>query len=242
MSGHSKWAQIKHKKAATDAKKGVLFSKLVREIAVAARSGDPNPDTNARLLATIEHARSLGLPKDNIERALERATGGDKESHLEEFLYEAIGPRGASILIEGITDNRNRSLAEIKQILARRDAKLALKDSLLWNFEKIGSIDVIKAEDGARNDEEAELTLIESGARDFRRQKEGWTVETEFPSLNSIRKELEKRSLVVKAYGHDYKAKSQLEVPEAERNLIESLVEELSEHDDVQEVYTNLAN
>lgn len=240
MSGHSRWTQVKHKKAITDAKKGVLFSKLVREITVAARSGGPNQETNSRLLAAIERAHSLGLPKNNIERAITRATGGDEESRLEEFLYEAVGPRGVVILIEGITDNRNRSLAEIKQILARRGAKLALTGSLLWNFEKLGFIDVAKAEEGARSDEEAEITLIESGARDFRRQKDGWVVETDFPSLDGVRKELEKRSLVVKTYGHDYKAKSPLEIPAAERHALESLLEELSEHDDVQEVYTNL--
>lgn len=207
---------------------------------VAARTGGPNPEANARLRASIERARSLGLPKDNIERAIERATGTGEEARLEEFLYEAVGPHGTSLIVEGITDNKNRSLAEIKKILLKHDAKLSEQGSLVWGFEKIGYIDITKAGGDGRSDEEVELALIESGANDFRKQDGGWTVETDFPRLETVRRELEKRSFLVEASGHDYKAKSPLAVPETERSAIESLIEELSEQDDVQEVYTNL--
>ncbi|MBI2640963.1 MAG: YebC/PmpR family DNA-binding transcriptional regulator [Candidatus Sungbacteria bacterium] len=137
MSGHSKWAQIKHKKAVTDAKKGQLFSKMVREITIAAKEGGPNPESNPRLRAAQDRARALGLPKDNMERAILRASGAGADMALQEFLYEAAAPGGVMILIEGITDNKNRTLAEIKKILSERDVKLVPQNSLLWNFKKV---------------------------------------------------------------------------------------------------------
>lgn len=182
MSGHSKWSQIKHKKALTDAKKGNLFSKMVREITVAARTGGANPDMNPRLRAAIDRARSIGLPKDNIERALSRATGGGPEQELSEFLYEATASGGIQILIEGITDNKNRTLAEIKRILSGGGAKFVPSGSLLWNFEKV------------------------------------WTPQ-----------------------GKDYRPRTTLELSASEREKLAPLLDELAEHEDVQEVYTNLA-
>lgn len=137
MSGHSRWSQVKHKKAASDAKRGQLFSKLVREITMAVRSGGPDPDANPRLRSALERARSLGLPKENSERAILRASGGEGGASLQEFLYEATAPNGVQILVEGITDNKNRTLAEIRQTLAGHGAKLAPPNSLLWNFEKV---------------------------------------------------------------------------------------------------------
>ena len=138
MSGHSKWSQIKHKKALTDAKRGKLFSKLVREITVAAKTGGAKPESNPRLKSAMEQAKSLGLPKDNIERALQKAAGkGEDSQNLQEFIYEALGSGGISIIVEGITDNKNRTLAQIKQILAEHGGKLADQGSLLWGFDKI---------------------------------------------------------------------------------------------------------
>lgn len=131
MSGHSKWAQIKHKKLATDQKRGVLFSKVGREITVAARRSGSDPARNQRLRAAIERARSFGLPKDNIERAIERARAKASAEDLTEFIYEALGPEGSALLVEGITDNKNRSLAEIKRILSDHEAKLADPGSVL---------------------------------------------------------------------------------------------------------------
>lgn len=137
MAGHSRWAQIKHKKALTDVKRGQLFSKTIREITVAAREGGPHAESNPRLRAALERARSAGLPKDNVERALARASGKGSGADLQEFLYEVIGPGGAYVLVEGITDNKNRTLADIKQTLSKHDAKLVTPNSLLWSFEKV---------------------------------------------------------------------------------------------------------
>ncbi len=183
MSGHSRWSQVKHKKAITDAKKGQLFSKLVREITVAACSGGPNPESNPGLRAALARARSIGLPKDSIERAVARALGTEGDALLQEFLYEATAPGGLMILTEGITDNKNRSLSGVKQILAKHGAKLVPQNSLLWNFEKTW------------NDE-----------------------------------------------GKDYPPKTRAEVSPGEKEKLVLLLDELSDHDDVQEAYTNLSD
>lgn len=180
MSGHSKWKQIKHKKAITDAKKGQLFSKLVREIMLAVRTGGPQLETNVRLKSALERSREQGLPKDNFERAVERASGSTEAVKLQEFLYEAIGAGGVYILIEGITDNNNRTLAEVKPILSKHGAKLVPPNSILWNFEKV------------------------------------WTLD-----------------------GKDYRPKNPLELPQTEREKVLPLLDELVDHPDVQEVYTN---
>ena len=180
MSGHNKWAQIKHKKAATDAKKGAVFSKMVREITIAARVGDPNPDANIRLKAAIERARSIGLPKENIDRAIAKASGQGDGAELFEFLYEASAPGGVAILIEGITDNKNRTINEIKHLLSTHGARLADPGSLLWNFEK---------------------TYVDGG--------------------------------------HTYAPRYPLAIPELPPPL-EALLNAISDHDDVQEAYTNL--
>jgi YebC/PmpR family DNA-binding regulatory protein len=181
MSGHSKWATIKRKKGAADAKRGQLFSKLVREIMLAVRTGGPGPETNTRLKSALERSREQGLPKDNIERAIAKAAGGIDTAKLQEFLYEAIGSGGVYLLIEGITDNNNRTLAEVRPILAKHHAKLVPPNSLLWNFEKV------------------------------------WTPE-----------------------GKDYRPQNPLELNPAEKEKIIPLLDELVDHPDVQEVYTNL--
>lgn len=180
MSGHSKWSQIRHKKALTDAKKGQLFSKLVREVMIAARTGGGDPNINSRLRTAMERAKQNGLPKDNIERAVERAKGSSDAQNLQEFLYEVIGPSGTFILIDGITDNNNRTLAEIKQILGKHGVKLVPANSILWNFEKI------------------------------------WTPE-----------------------GKDYRPKNTLEITDKGKEGVILLIDELLDHPDVQEVYTN---
>ncbi len=183
MSGHSKWSQIKHKKAITDAKKGRVFSKMVREIAVAARLGGSNPNNNQRLRAALERARSVGLPKENTERAILRASSAEGDTALEDFLYEATAPGGVMILIEGITDNKNRTLAEIKKTVTEHGAKLVPQNSLLWNFEKAWA----------------------NGSK-------------------------------------DYLPKTFAEIDPRDKDGLTPLLDGLAEHDDVQKVYTNLAN
>lgn len=240
MSGHSKWAQIKHKKAITDAKRGRLFSKIMREILVAARSGGPNPDMNPRLRAAIERARSLGLPKDNIERGVERASGSESAEVMEEFLYEAVGPSNASILIEGITDNRNRSFNEIRRMLQDYHAKIAEPRSLSWNFEKMGMIEVAREENKTQTPDAVELAIVESGALDFDATDYGWMMETKFLDQERVRHALEERGIAVRALSHDYQAKNLITVTPEDQQRIDALSDALCERDDVQDVYTNI--
>ncbi len=240
MSGHSRWAQIKHKKALTDAKKGQLFSKLVREIMVAVRAGGAGLDTNPRLRSAMERARSIGLPKDNIDRAVSRASGGEDGTTLQEFLFEAASPDGVLLIIEGITDNRNRALAEIRHILAGFGAKLASPGSVLWNFEKVGLIELAPGTGAAKTEEEAGLAIIDAGAHDFKVADDLWIVETDFHNRDRVHKNLEKRGLETKGVGHDYKPRATVSPPENTKGRTEELLDALAEHEDVQEVYTNL--
>lgn len=241
MSGHSRWAQVKHKKAITDAKKGALFSKLVREITVAARSGGPNPDFNSRLKTAVHRAHQAGVPKDNVERAVERASGGSESAKLQEFLYEVSGPGNTVLLIEGITDNKNRTLPEIKKILFQEGARLADSGSLIWGFEKIGIIGLSFADQKKAKDE-VEFTVIDAGARDFEVRGDMILVETLFEERDAVRQALEERGVKIKEASYDYKAKSRASLPVEDKARVEKLIENLYEHPDVQEVYTNLKN
>lgn len=240
MSGHSKWAQIKHKKASTDAKRGWEFSKLVREIAVAARVSGPSENSNPRLRAAVERAHSIGLPKDNIERAIARATGEGEGAKLEEFLYEATAPHGLFILMEGITDSKNRTLAEIKRILADGGAKLVDPGSVLWNFERVGTLEISQTDNTEKQREEIENAIIESGVRDVTLLDGAWNAETKFEEREAVRNALEAQGLKIKNPGHDYKARLTVSLDPTAQTSIESLLDALIEHDDVQEVYTNL--
>src|SRR3989344_2941690 len=178
MSGHSKWSQIKHKKSITDQKKGALFSKIARELTEAARAGGPDTDINARLRASIEHARSSGLPKENIARAVLRASGATDADSARDFLYEAFGPEGVLILIEGTTDNKNRSLAEIRKILSDHGAKFSDPGAVLWNFEKRGLLFVRREDSPDATEYQIELAVIDAGARDYEKDGDVWVVET----------------------------------------------------------------
>lgn len=241
MAGHSHWKQVKHQKGATDAKRGQLFSKLVKEITVAAREGGVNPDANVRLRGAMERARSEGLPKDNMERAIARASGRGDGNELFEFLYEAAAPGGIAILVEGITDNKNRSLNEIKHILSEHGGRLAEQGSLIWNFEKIGVLTMEKQETSnmGKSQDAIQLALIESGARDFREEDGVWIAETSFGERELIRERLAAAGLAVRGSGHDYKAQHPVDMAPDMAPKIEALLDALLEQDDVQEVYTN---
>ena len=241
MSGHSKWAQIKHKKAITDAKKGRLFSKIVREILVAARTGGPHPEANPRLRSAMERARSEGLPKDNIERAIAKASGSGENETLQEFLYEATAPGGVVMLIEGITDSKNRSFAEIKHLLAERGAKIADPGSVLWNFDKIGTILCAKDDNAHKTKEDIELAIIEAGATDFHMHEDVWVIETSFTGIDKVKRALELAGVAVKEAGHDYKPKNSLPLSLEDQQTAALLIDAIADHEDVQEVYTNLA-
>lgn len=242
MAGHSHWKQVKHKKGSSDAKRGQLFSKLVKEIAVAAREGGASPDTNVRLRAAMERAKKEGLPKDNIERALERAQGKGGEEGLAEFFYEATASEGIMVLIEGITDSKNRSLAEIKHLLVEHSARLAEQGSLIWNFEKVGTLTIVLSEQIGKTRDDIEAIIIESGASDFRWDEDVAAVETVFSERERVRAALEQEGITITEAGHDYKPRATVSLPPQSREALEALLDVLADHDDVQEVYTNITN
>jgi len=240
MSGHNKWSQIKHKKGVTDTKKGKIFSRLVREVMIASKTGGNNPDSNTRLRAAIERARVEGVPKDNIERAVSRGSGTKEGVEFKEFLYEATGPCGIAILIEGITDSTNRSIGEIKHLLSIHAGKIAEPGSLLWNFQKIGILEVSVKQNPEISKDDIELAFIESGAQDFSFLDDTWIVETGFTDRERVYKFLEEKGIVVNTSSHEYKAGNMITLEPQTMEAAQSLLDILAEHEDVREVYTNL--
>ncbi len=241
MAGHNKWKQIKHKKASTDAKRSQLFSKLVKEIGVAARLGGISPETNMRLRSALDKARALGLPKENMERAIERASGNGDGTELFEFLYEATGPQGLMVLIEGITDSKNRTHAELRKLASDHSFRLGEGGSVLWNFEKIGIIEIRISENSRFTKEDIELAAVDAGARDIETEEETLILETDFSLLEKVRKTLEDAGIAVAETKHDYKPRSLLAVSQENISVVQTFLESAENHDDVQNVYTNLA-
>lgn len=238
MAGHSKWKQIKHKKSIVDAKRGRLFSQLSREITVAAKGG-ANPETNSRLKSAIERARSFGLPKENTERAITRARGNEGEE-LYEFLYEATATGGVKILIEGITDNKNRTVAELKHLLGEHGGRLAERGSVAWNFEKGGVLEIRSEENMGFEKDNIEFAIIESGARDFKTTEDGWVVETGFENMENIKHVLEERGIKIFDAFHDYIPQHTIVLEDSTKRGAEKLFDALLEHNDIKEIYINI--
>lgn len=237
MSGHSKWAQIKRQKGAADVKRGQLFTKLGREITVAAREGGPDPDGNPRLRQAIQRAREAAMPADTIERAIKRATGGTDSGALEEVVYEGYGPGGAAILVQALTDNRNRAVAEIRSAFTRAGGSLGESGCVAWLFEPRG---VIAIERNNRDPDELGLLAIDAGAEDVRDEGDILEVLTQPGDLEAVRAALEAQGLRIASAETALVPKTS--VPLDERNAAATLrlMERLEELDDVQRVYTNL--
>ena len=238
MSGHSKWSQIKHQKGQTDARRGQLFTKLAREIAVAARKGGPDPDMNPSLRIAVERARQSNMPMDNIKRAIDRAVGNtaDGGSSLEEVGYEGYGPGGAAILVVALTDNRNRAASEVRKAFVSHNSKLGEVGSVAWIFEQKG---VITLEEDAGRAEEIALEAIDLGAEDFTLDDSSLELRVAPEAFETLRRGLEER-------GHTPaqaevtlvpKTLAPLDERAAEQTL--RLLDKLEELDDVQRVYTN---
>ena len=240
MSGHSHFSTIKHKKAITDKKRGQIFSKLSLVISVAARKGE-DPEMNPALRIAIEKAKAVNMPKGNIERAIKKGTGELEEGELEEFVFEAIGPGNTGIIIEGITDNKNRALNQVKQALKQNKGKLAETGSVRWRFERKGVISLPMIDDQlAISKEDLELKAIEAGAEDLRWQEDFLEVITKVEDLEKVKGNLEKEGIKIESVSLDWVEKDPVEVPEKEREECEKLFEALNESEDVQEIYSNL--
>jgi YebC/PmpR family DNA-binding regulatory protein len=236
MAGHSKWAQIKRKKGAADAKRGQLFTKLARAITVAARDGGGDPEGNAALANAIEKAKSLRMPKENIERAVARGTGaGADAAAIESVSYEGYGPGGVAILVECLTDNRNRTAAEVRHIFARADASLGEPGSVAWMFEKKGVLLV----DASRYGEEDVMPAIDAGAEDVVAEGDSIRIVTEAADLRAVAEALEQAGVEVQSTEQTMLPKTTVEVgPDDARKLIR-LLDALDEQDDVDQVHAN---
>jgi YebC/PmpR family DNA-binding regulatory protein len=236
MSGHSKWSTIKRQKGANDAKRGALFTKLGKEISIAAREGGGDPDANYRLRLVVDKAREANMPADNIKRAIERATGGDKAIEYEEIAYEGYGPGGVAVLVETATDNKNRTAAEVRSIFAKSGGQLAGQGSVAWQFEPRGVVAVER--EGADPDEIA-LMAIDAGAVDVDTEGDPLEIITEPGDLLAVRSALEEAGVKVDSAEITMQAKQPIEVDvnKARQNL--RLIESLEDSDDVQRVTAN---
>ncbi len=236
MAGHSKWASIKHKKAATDAKRGKLFTKLARAITVAAREGGGDPEGNPSLATAIEKAKSYSMPKDNIQRAIDRGTGeGADAAAIERILYEGYGPGGAAILVEALSDNRNRTGSEVRHAFDRHGGSLGEPNSVAWIFDKRGVITV----DGAGHSEDDLIIAIDAGAEDVVADEGDLRVITAPTDLTVVREALEAEGIEISSSEVTMEPKNTVEVDEAEARKLVRLIEALDDHDDVDDVHAN---
>ena len=235
MSGHSKWSTIKRQKGATDAKRGQLFTKLAREIMVAAKSGIPDPDANVRLRIAIQKARAENMPKDNIERAIKKAAGSDGEN-FENVRYEGYGPGGVALIIEALTDNRTRTVGEVRTYFTKSGGALAETGAVSFMFNHIGVIEY----DAAKADADTMLEAgIDAGADDVISGDEGHEIVTATDSLNEVQKALEAKFGEPKKSSLLWRPQNTIAVDDEAGEKLMKLVENLEENDDVQNVYGN---
>lgn len=232
MAGHSKWANIKHKKARQDASRGKIFTKITREIIVAVRHGGADPDSNMQLRMALNKARAANIPNDNINRAIARAVGSSESDNLEEITYEGYGPGGVAVLMEILTDNRNRTAGEIRYIFSRKGGNLGETGCVSWMFKRKG---LILVEEGAADEEELMLAALEAGAEDVRDVGEGWEIITLPENLEPVKEALEAQGIALAAAEITMLPDTLSEGPDEVMDLIDAL----EEHDDVQNVYTN---
>ncbi len=237
MSGHSKWATIKHAKAATDARRGQLFTKLTREIIVAARQGGGNPETNFRLRMAIQRAKDNNLPMDNIERAIKKATGAlSEQDRLEEVRYEGYGPGGAAIILQALTDNRNRTASEVRSTFAKSGGSLAEVGAVAWQFEQRGMI-IVEADQDRRD--ELALLAIDAGADDFDASDSVLEVYVAPDKLEQVRKALAEHNASIRTAEISLVPKTTVLLDEKSALQTLRLLDRLEELDDIQKVYFN---
>lgn len=238
MSGHSKWATTKRKKALIDAKRGKVFTKIAKLITIAARDGGGNPEMNPSLRMAVDNARAQSLPKENIERAIQKGVGGGAGANIEEISYESYGPGGVGIIIECLTDNKNRTIADIKAILNKRGGTMASQGSVSFNFQKRGEIILDETKNTLKGDD-LEMAIVDAGAIDFEKDDSIYVVYTEFKDLNKVKVALEAENIILDSIEHTMYPMSKVDIPEAKSDSLFNLLESLDELDDVSKVYSN---
>ena len=240
MSGHSKWATIKRKKAATDAARGRLFTRLIREISIAARNGGGNPEGNPRLRLAIQTARAANMPQDNIKRAIQKGTGELPGSSLEEITYEGYGPGGVAVLVEVMTDNSNRTVSEIRHIFSRHGGNLGQTGSVGWMFGRKGMVTIPRSGKNQALTEDDLLGLIlDAGAEDLLTEGDMFTVTTSPQAFDDVKKALEDKGIAIESAGLQMVPQNTVKATGKDAEHLLKLMEALEEHDDVQNVYAN---
>ncbi len=236
MSGHSKWAQIKRKKAVTDAKRGQAFTKLIREITVAAREGGGDPSFNPRLRLAVDTAKAANMPQENIDRAIKRGTGELEGVSYEEVTYEGYGPGGVALFIEALTDNQKRTVAQVRHLLEKNGGNLGTSGSVAWQFERKGQVYV----DAGRYHEDAVLeAALEAGAEDVSREGDEFIITTEVSAFHEVQRGLERGGVVFTQAELAWLPKNELAVSRKDGERLLKLLDALDDDDDVQKVYSN---
>jgi len=237
MSGHSKWATTKRAKAAVDAKRGSNFTKIAKLVTLAARQGG-DPTANFSLRIAIDKAKAINMPKDNIERAIKRGTGESGGAQIEKLTYEGLGPAKTQFIVNCLSDNKNRTAAEIRHLFSKHGGLLS---AVMWNFDQKGVILIEQAEvnDKKLTDENFELELIDAGAEDIKKETEGLTIYTSPADFQTIKQFLENKNIIAESAEVEYIAKEPADLNDEEKIQIEKFIEELDNHEDISDFYTN---
>ena len=237
MSGHNKWSKIQHKKGAKDAKRGQAFSKLIKEISVVARDGGGSIDSNPRLRTLVDKAKTINMPQDNIQRAIKKGTGELPGVNYEEQIYEGYGPAGIAIIVDTLTDNKNRTVAEIRNIFNKGGGNMASSGSVSFMFQIKGSITISKDQG---NEDDLFMLSTEAGAEDFSLEEEEYQVITEADALEKVKDEIEKAEIEIKTAERVKTASTLVDISSSDAARVLKLLDTLDDHEDVQNVWSNL--
>lgn len=236
MAGHSKWANIKHRKAAQDAKKGKIFTKIAKELTVAAKIGGGDPEMNPRLRVALDKARAANMPKDNVERAIKKGTGDGNESNFEQVNYEGYGPGGVAILIQTLTDNRNRTVSEVRSTLTKRGGSMGEAGSVAWIFEQKGIIQVKK---DSVDEDTIMMLAIDAGAEDIQVEDDVYEIICEPKEYWAVKEALEENNIEIQFAEITMKPQNTVPLEKNDAEKLMKLIDFLEDLDDVQEVYAN---
>ncbi len=241
MSGHSKWAKVHRQKTVADAKRGAVFTKFGNLITLAAKEGGKDIENNFKLRLAVEKARAANMPKDNIDRAIKRGVGsGDGKNILEEITYEIFGPNSSIFILETITDNKNRTVSDLKTILGKNNGQLGAPNSVLWQFERRGIILIDKDQLLNKNLDDLELALIDAGVEDIKKSDEGWEIITAHDKLQEVEKNIKNLNINIGESSLGFKSKDDLNISDQKtQEKIEKLYSALEDMDDVNNIYTN---
>ncbi|QQS35813.1 MAG: YebC/PmpR family DNA-binding transcriptional regulator [Ignavibacteriales bacterium] len=236
MSGHSKWATTKRKKAVIDSKRGKIFTKMIKEITIAAREGGGDPNGNPRLRLAVDNAKSVNMPADNIDRAIKKATGTLEGASYHELTYEGYAPAGIAVVVEVATDNKNRTVAEVRHLFSKGGGSMAETGSVLWMFDRKG---VITLPCQGKSEDDLMEIILEAGADDLTTEEEYFEIQTALESFEPVRKAVVEKGLSIENASLQYIAKNMVAVKGEDAEKVMKLIESLEDNDDVQNVYSN---